>query len=599
VRTPVPRRDPGIQRANRRVKRTERFLDMLSNALREYRTVSADSSSAASAAPSPGSTHPGQFRLPLDVRRLSWIRKLAGDYAFNFPSIGALYAGDPASDTAWGDAIRRAQEYPRRAGEMAAVLAAQQARRNAPAEARAAAAKLGSTTTVAVVTGQQATVFGGPLYTLLKAITAIQLARQKSREHQADVVPVFWVHAEDHDWDEVASCTVLDSSFEPRTVTLQRPPGAGDKPVFQLPLDDSIEQTIGSLFEFLPVTDFTNWVRSAIGAAYTPGMGTAEAFARWIEGLLGPYGLVVFESSDPAAKPLASDIFVRELETAGRTPGLATRAGEQLAASGHAPQVVPQLDSVSLFHMNGARLPIKRQGDGFAIGDAVVRASDLLEEARTFPERFSPNVLLRAVVQDRLFPTIAYVPGPSELAYLGQLRGVYDHFGVPMPLLYPRATATIIDSGAARFLHRYEMPIEALQPQDESALNRLLASQLPKPVEQAMQDAEQVLHRSMERVIDALPAVDPTLAGAGKTTLGKMEHELRALQQKIIHAAKRRDETMRRQFTRAHNQIFPHGDPQERMLAVVFFLNRYGPAVIDRLIDDLPIDLGYHWVLTI
>lgn len=572
---------------------------MLSNALREYPTVSADSTPAASAAPSHGSTHPGQLRLPLDVRRVPWIRKLAGDYAFNFSRIGALYAGDPGSHDAWQDAIGRAQEYPRRGREMAALVAAQQARRNAPAAARVAAAKLSSSATVAIVTGQQATVFGGPLFTLLKALTAIKLARSKARDHQIDVVPVFWVHAEDHDWEEVASCTVLDASFQARTVTLAKPTGAGEKPVFQLPITDSIDQTIASLFESLAPTDFTDWIRSAIRSAYTVGTSTSEAFARWIEGLLGPYGLVVFESSDPLAKPLAADIFAREIETAGRTPELAARAGEALAAYGHPPQVIPQLDSVSLFHMDGARLPIRRQGAGFTIGDATAGAADLLDEARRFPERFSPNVLLRAVVQDRLFPTIAYVPGPSELAYLGQLRGVYEHFGVPMPLLYPRATATLVDSGAARFLQRYDMPIEALQPQDESALNRLLESQLPKSVEGAMQDAEQAMHRSMEAVIAALPAVDPTLAGAARTTLGKMEHELRALHQKMIHAAKRRDETLRRQFTRAQSQLFPHGHPQERTLGVVFFLNRYGPALIDRLIDDLPIELGYHWILTI
>jgi bacillithiol synthase len=168
-----------------------------------------------------------------------------------------------------------------------------------------------------------------------------------------------------------------------------------------------------------------------------------------------------------------------------------------------------------------------------------------------------------------------------------------------MPLLFPRATATLIDSGAARFLQRYDMPLDALQPQDESALNRLLESQLPQSVEQAMEEAETAVHRGMERVIDALPAVDPTLAGAARTTLGKMQHELRALHSKMIHAAKRRDDTLRRQFTRAQSQIFPHGHPQERTLGVVFFLNRYGPALVDRLLDDLPIDPGYHWVMTI
>ena len=128
-----------------------------------------------------------------------------------------------------------------------------------------------------------------------------------------------------------------------------------------------------------------------------------------------------------------------------------------------------------------------------------------------------------------------------------------------MPLMYPRATATLVDSATARFLAKYDVPIEALQPQDESALNRLLESQIPQSVEQAIADAEAAMRRSMERVIDVMPAVDPTLAGAAKTTLAKMEHDLRGLQNKMIQAAKRRDETLRRQFTRAQAQMFPLG----------------------------------------
>jgi uncharacterized protein YllA (UPF0747 family) len=103
----------------------------------------------------------------------------------------------------------------------------------------------------------------------------------------------------------------------------------------------------------------------------------------------------------------------------------------------------------------------------------------------------------------------------------------------------------------------------------------------------------------MQRVIAEMPALDPTLAGAARTVLGKMEHELRTLHSKMIHAAKKRDETLRRQFTRAQAQTFPLGQPQERTLGVVFFLNRYGPALVDRLLDELPLELGRHWVLTI
>jgi bacillithiol biosynthesis cysteine-adding enzyme BshC len=536
--------------------------------------------------------------LPVDVRRFGWIRPLAGDYAFNFSNIASLYSGDPASADAWRDAIGRAQQHPRRRREITDVVTAQQDRRGAPPESRAAAAQLRDAQTVAVVTGQQAGAFGGPLFTLLKAVTAIQLARRASREHAVPAVAIFWVDAEDHDWNEVASCTVLDAELQPRTVTLPAPDGAGERPVAALTLDSRVEQSIDELATAMARTDFTEWAASSLRAAYKPGLGMADAFARWLEALLGPSGLIVFDSSDRAAKPLACEVFARELGSPGRTASLAAAAGEALAARGHQPQVIPNPESPALFHLDGGRRPIRRTGDAFQIGDEGYTREVLAERAQRMPEQFSPNVLLRPIIQDTLFPTICYVAGPSELAYLGQLRGVYEEFGIPMPLMYPRATVTILDSAAARFLAKYELPIEYLQPQDDGALNRLLESQLPAAVERSLQQADEAVREHMDRVIAALRDLDPTLSGAAQSTLGKMQHDLRGLHGKVIQAAKRKDDTLRRQFARARAQAFPLGHPQERLLGVVFFLNRYGPALVERLLQDLPLAMGQHFVVT-
>src|SRR5690606_17325978 len=207
--------------------------------------------------------------------------------------------------------------------------------------------------------------------------------------------------------------------------------------------------------------------------------------------------------------------------------------------------------------------------------------------AKTNPEEFSPNVLLRPLVQDTLFPTVCYVAGPNELAYLGQLGGIYDAFGVPMPLMYPRASATVLDSNAMRFLSRTELPFEALQPQDEAALNRLLEAQLPASVERSVDEAGRALSEHMERLAQAVVQIDPTLEGATRSTLGRMQDDLKKLHGKIIQAAKRKDETLRRQFTHARAQAFPGGHAQERSVGFVGFLNKYGPGFIDRLNEDL------------
>lgn len=538
-------------------------------------------------------------RLSIDLRQVPWVRPLAGDYAFNFSHIAPLYAGDPASPDAWRDAIQRVHQHASSRRDIARIVEAQQTRRGAPPAALAATRTLSDPNVVAIVTGQQAGAFGGPLFTLLKAITAIQLARRTADRHNTPTVAVFWVDAEDHDWDEVATCTVLDAHFQAQTIAMPAPEGAGHLPIADLVLDGRVEGTLQELASALAPTDFTEWAISGLRTAYRPGVKMADAFARWLDALLGPHGLIVFDSADPAAKPLVADLFRRELSSPGRTSALAASAGEALAARGHAPQVVPQQESAALFHLDEGRRPIRHHGDTFLVGDRSFTGEALAKEVTERPERFSANVLLRPIVQDTLFPTVAYVAGPSELAYLGQLGGVYKQFGVPMPLMYPRAMATLVDSATARFLSKHDLPLQQLQAQDESVLNRLLESQLPPSLEQAVKNAEETIERSMQRVVDEMPALDPTLVGAARTVLGKMQHELRALHSKMIHAAKKRDETLRRQFTRAQAQAFPLGQPQERTLGGVFFLNRYGPALVDRLLEDLPLELGHHWVLTI
>ena len=537
--------------------------------------------------------------LAVDIRTFPWIRRLASDYAFAFAKVAPFFAGDPATPAAWADTITRSQSFKRQPAEIARVIAAQQAARNAPAAARESAARLADPATRVVITGQQAGLFGGPLFTLLKAITTMKLAADVSREHRVPVVPVFWIDAEDHDWPEVSGCTVLDSEFAPATVRLEDLPGAGSLPIARLTLNDAAQTALDHLNTSLPDTEFKAELMAALRAAYVPGRSMAAAFGVWLEHVLGPHGLVVYDSSDPASKPLARDVFVKEISQPGETARIAAKAGDALVAKGYHAQATLPDGTVSLFHLNAERAPIRIEGKTAVVGERSITLDELADETRNHPEHFSPNVLLRPLVQDTVFPTICYVAGPNELAYLGQLKDVYAHFGIPMPLFYQRGTATLADSATLRFLSKYDLPITALRAQDESTLNQLLESQLPPTVEQALTSMSSMVDERMAAVAGAVPQIDPTLEGAVKSTLGKMQHEVQSLHNKVIQAAKRKDDTLRRQFQRAQALTFPQGHPQEREVGFVWFLNRYGPALVDRLMDELPLAMGHHWVLTI
>jgi bacillithiol biosynthesis cysteine-adding enzyme BshC len=537
--------------------------------------------------------------VSIDVRRLPGIKRLAADYAYAFGALAPFFAGDPSDRTAWADAVARTQSHPRRSRELASVLRAQQQRRGAPPAAIAAAERLSDPRTVAVLTGQQAGLFGGPLFTILKALTALKLAEQVTREHGAPAIAVFWIEAEDHDWDEVRSCTVFDSEMATRTVSL--PPRSGDPlPVAAVPLDNQIAQVLAELEQILPPTEFRASLIADLRAAYSPGIGMAEAFGRWLERVLGERGLVVYDASDPATKPFVADLFSRELSSPGQTARLAAQAGADLVARGFHTQVQTAEDGVALFRIDShGRRPIQARNGGFIVDEQPVAPAALAREAAERPAAFSPSVLLRPIVQDTIFPTVCYVAGPNELAYLGQLRGIYARFGVPMPLMYSRATATLVDSAAARFLSKYNVAFESLQPQDDSMLNELLRTQIPAEVDEALTAATRAIEEHMAHVIDVMPAIDPTLEGAARTTLTRMQKDLETLQGKTIQAAKRRNETLRRQFLRTRALAFPNGHAQERSISFVSFLNQYGSSFVERLWQELPVGLGQHWIVTI
>ncbi len=544
------------------------------------------------------SAPPHSVPLPVEFQGFPGIKRLAAEYVANFDALRPFFAGDPADDGAWRAAIAARAQLGGDPAAVARIVRAQQRARGAPGAAVDAATRLGDRRSVAVVTGQQAGLFGGPLYTLLKAVSAIRLARRAERVFGVPGVAVFWIDAEDHDLDEIRTCGVLDADQALATVALETetPPGT---PAAAVRLGSEIEPALDALAAALPETDFTADVLGDLRRAYATGRGLVEAFATWIEQLLGPHGLVVFDAADPAAKPLAADLFAREIADAGASTRLARDAGDRLREAGFHAQVNPPANGVALFLRNGSRLAIRIDGDRLRAGDDAQDPSAWLDRVRADAARFSPNVLLRPIVQDRLFPTVCYVAGPNELAYLAQLKPVYRHFDVPMPLVAMRLSATLVDPAVMKFLRRSELALGTLQPRDESALNRLLGAQLPPAVEQALADAAGAVRERMAAVAGAVAEVDPTLAGAAESTRGRMERDLGNLHGKVVQAAKRRHQTLRRQFTRAQSQIFPHGSPQERAVGGICFLNRYGAPLVDRLLSDTTLDTSRHWVITV
>lgn len=541
-----------------------------------------------------------QAAQPQGIDLRAWAgSRLSLDYTFQYDTLARFYAGNPAEPEAWRAAIARAQAHPRDRARVVAAVQAQLESRNAPAEARAAAARLADPRTVAIVTGQQAGLFGGPLYTLLKGLSAAKLAAEIESTYGTPCVAVYWNHAEDHDWDEVASAVVLDADLQPRTLTVEGIT-PDNRPVGWIALPDDVTRVVDELAATLPRTEFTDEVLAQVRKWYAPGAGMADAFGHLIDALLGPLGVIVFDGSDPSTKPVAAPLFQRELADPGHSSALATQAGEALVAQGYHAQVVLQPDATALFRLDEhGRVPIRRREGQLVVDETPLDIAALRDDAVRHPERFSPNVLLRAIVQDTIFPTIAYVSGPSELAYLGQLAPVYEFHETPMPLIVPRATGTMMDAASMRFLARTSLDLRSLQAQDEHVLNAWIDAQLPPELDAALRDLEDAVAARMETLASVARAIDPTLDGAVSSSKSKLSHEVRTLHTKVIQASKRRHDTLRRQFTHVQHLTFPSGTPQERIICLAWYMNRFGPALVPRLYETLPLDGGKHWLFQI
>ena len=506
---------------------------------------------------------------------------------------------DPA---AWRAAADAATAHPRDRDGLVDALAAQQPRYGADADARVAAAeRLRDPRAVAVVTGQQVGLFGGPLYAPLKAITAIQLARRIEAETGRPAVPVFWMASEDHDLAEVDHATV-------GTATLRLPPLA--RPVTQLTagaagrvvLPEAIAEVVEAAVRALPETPFRADVAALLRASYAPGTTLADAFGRLTAGLFAGTGLVVLDPDDDAVKRLASDVFARAADARGAADAV-NAAGERLAALGFHAQLAASAPGFFLLDDRG-RLALEPAGadpaDGLRLrqtGEAI--SDDALDAlVRDHPERLSASASLRPVWEDALLPVAAYVGGPGEIAYWAQLRPVYDALGVPMPVVFPRTSATLVDAPARRALARTGLTVETAGGGDDALFDRLAAHDAA--LDAAFDTARAALDAAFDGLAPALAAVpEATLARSHGAARTRAAHAVTALRAATRRAERRQQSQLRTDTDRIATWLRPGGGLQERTQTLLPFVARVGPSLVAHLIDTLPLGDAAHHVVDI
>ena len=345
-------------------------------------------------------------------------------------------------------AAQRSAAFERPMPAVAGALARQQEARGAPraAERARALAEPGAT---AIVTGQQAGLFGGPLFVLWKALATIRVARQLEAQRGHPVVPVFWVASDDHDFAEIRSTSLIDSGGAIRTLRYTPRHEPAGQPAWAIPLDDTITALVEELGQALPPALGRDEALAVVAECYRPGVTLSEAFARFVSRLLPE--LVVLDPSDAELKRFMAPVMERELREGSPTSRLALEAGQALLAAGYHQQVPVRPGFLNLF----ALVEGQRRALGFAGGVVEVRGTrerwsveEALRRLEADPVAWSPGALLRPLAQDALLPTAAYVGGPAEIAYHAQIAPSYAHFGIPRPALVPRPSLTLVEPAA-------------------------------------------------------------------------------------------------------------------------------------------------------
>lgn len=454
---------------------------------------------------------------------------------------------------------------------------------------------------LAVVSGQQAGLFTGPLYTVYKALSAVKLAGCL-RERNTKAAPVFWIATEDHDFAEVAKAEFIGKDCRLANVTVPLELHQEGQPVGNVVLNDSINGVVDRLVELLPVSEFTPDLEALLRDAWRPGRGYGEAFARMMTSLIGQHGLIFLDPMDIRMKRLAAPLYASAAIRAQEVANALEARSRELEETGYHAQVLASASSFPLFmhDTEGKRHALTRTDDGkYKVKDldSAFTAQELAHQAAVEPENFSPNVTLRAVVQDYLLPTVAYLGGAAEIAYFAQTAEVYRVLERPVTPILSRSSLTMVERHTSRVLERYGLSLADLFAGQDNVLSRVVEEHLGADTAQTFTETEAKVNQDLDSLREKLRAVDPTLAEALETGRRKINYQLEGLRSRFHRAQMSRDEAAHRQLQRAFDQLYPEKDLQERHVNISSLLARHGRYVIDWIYNAINLGSTEHQIV--
>ncbi len=450
-----------------------------------------------------------------------------------------------------------------------------------------------------VVTGQQVGLFGGPLFGIFKALTAVKLAGEAS-ERGINAVPIFWLATEDHDLAEVDHTAMPTPDGQLETL-VSSAKGIEDAPVGNIQFGPEISPLVEAGATLLGSAEVSEWLRDS----YRQGENFGSAFARLFAKLFADWGVILLDGSDPELDDIVQPIYRAAVDQAAGIDEALVNRGRELESAGYHQQVKVTPSSTLLFMFrDGARTVIHRKLNGdssvdFIVGDERITKDELLRRIAQTPQDFSPNVLLRPVVQDYLLPTLAYTGGAAEVAYFTQAAVVYEALLGDVTPVVPRFSATLVDAKAQRLLDKYDLSANQVFQGPEALRQELASRALPADLQAAFDKAFAALEQCVDSIRGSLSRLDMTLVDAANRAGSKMQYQLEHLRSSAARAELRHSEVLERHASFLSNLLFPNKVLQEREIAGIYFVARFGPEMLKLLYDNIHSDCLDHQIISL
>jgi len=454
---------------------------------------------------------------------------------------------------------------------------------------------------VAVLTGQQSGLFTGPLYTIYKALSAVKTAEFLcARGYKA--VPVFWSASEDHDFEEVSKAFVIGKQGDLKELKYISHESPENLPVGYIELEERINQTVDELFNNLELTEFSEESRKIIEECWHSGEFFGNAFLKLLSRIFSKYGLIFFDPLDKRLKQLAKPLIVEAIEKSDEIVSALRKRSDELVADGYHAQVLIGEDYFPLFWQadDKTRNALKKNRRGnFQTKDNTqeFNINELAEIAAREPERFSPSVVLRPVVQDYLLPTICYFGGGAEIAYFAQNSEVYRLLNRPAAKILHRQSFTVVETRHRRTMKRYDLSFKDLFGEKDVVLSKIVEEFLNKETARLFAEAEEKINIELNRLDQNLSQIEATLSENLAKRRRKILYHIGAMRHKFHLSQVRRDETVRRRIESMFTALTPHHQLQERTLNISYFLNRYGTNFIDWLYEAVDLEDKAHRII--